>query len=88
MKHMPETSLKSMNLKWLVSLAFFDVLICIFLISPQRLSSASIAQVAVSRGLFAVVLPVLVLLVVNVLPHVVFCPDSRRLPGTGPVTIA
>jgi hypothetical protein len=69
MKRLTGASLKSLNMKWLVALAFLDVLIGVLLIAPQHFGSASITQLAVSRGVFAVVLPVLVLLIVNALPH-------------------
>jgi hypothetical protein len=62
-------SLKALNMKWLVGLVFFDVLIVIVLLAPVILTNATITQFGVTRGLFAFAMPVLVLLLVNALPH-------------------
>jgi hypothetical protein len=67
MKRRPEQSLKSMNMKWLVALAVFDLIAVVLFVVPELLSSASMTQLGVARGLSTIVLPVIVLLVVNVL---------------------
>jgi hypothetical protein len=86
MKISREISIKSINIKRIVALAFVDVLICLLFTSQHQLASASLAQIAVSRGLYAIVLPVMVLLVVNALPHdiksmLVYWKPRGILPG-------
>jgi hypothetical protein len=87
MKHLTEASLRSLNMKWLVALAFFDALIAVLVIAPERFGSVAFAQMAISRGLLAIVLPVLVLLIVNSLPHdlksmLVYWKPRGVLPGS------
>jgi hypothetical protein len=82
-----ERSLKSLNLKWLVLLAIADMLIVMFFVAPELLDGASISQVGIGRVLTTTVMPVLVLLVVNVLPHnakaaLVYWKPIGVLPGS------
>jgi hypothetical protein len=67
MKSRPERSLKSLNMKWLVSLAAFDLILVVLFVIPELVSTASMTQLGIARGLSAIVLPVIVLLFVNVL---------------------
>jgi hypothetical protein len=69
MKTRGERSLKSLNMKWLVLLAVADVLAVLFFVAPDLLSGASLTEVASGRVLSTTVMPVVVLLIVNVLPH-------------------
>jgi hypothetical protein len=87
MKHLTDASLKSLNMKWLVALAFLDTLIAVLVVAPEWFGGVTLAQMAVSRGLFAIVLPVLVLLIVNSLPHdlksmLVYWKPRGVLPGS------
>lgn len=63
-----ERSLKSLNVKWLVSMALADAIV-IFLFVVPDIASDSPTTMAKLRGLGTSVLPVLVLLIVNVLPY-------------------
>jgi hypothetical protein len=86
MTRLSDKSLKALNMKWLVGLAFLDAMIAIFLFAPAILTNATVTQLGVTRGLFAFVLPVLVLLLVNVLPHdvksmLVYWKPRGVLPG-------
>ncbi len=67
MKSRPERSLKSLNMKWLVSLAAFDLIVVVLFVIPELVSTASMTQLGIARGLSIIVLPVIVLLFVNVL---------------------
>lgn len=83
---MSEGTLKSQNMKWMVSLAAADVLAIFVFVAPQIASGATFTQLSVGRLLTATVLPVVVLLLVNVLPHevkssLVFWKGSNALPG-------
>ncbi|MCO6414059.1 MAG: hypothetical protein J5I92_15075 [Thiogranum sp.] len=69
MKSNGERSLKSLNMKWLVLLAVADVLAVLFFVAPEILSGASLTQVGIGRVLSTTAMPVVVLLIVNVLPH-------------------
>lgn len=69
MKRNGERSLKSLNMKWLVLLAVCDVLVVLFFVAPEVVSGASLTQVGIGRVLTTTVMPVVVLLIVNVLPH-------------------
>lgn len=68
MKSNGERSLKSLNMKWLVLLAFADVLAVLFFVAPELVNGASLTQI-IGRVLTTTVLPVIVLLVINVLPQ-------------------
>lgn len=67
MKSSPERSLKSLNMKWLVSLVAFDLIVVVLFVVPELISKASMTQLGIARGLSTIVLPVVVLLIVNVL---------------------
>lgn len=87
MKNSGERSLKSLNMKWLVLLAASDVLAVLFFIAPEVVSGASLTQVGIGRVLTTTVVPVIVLLIVNVLPHdvksaLVYWKPLGVLPGT------
>lgn len=86
MKSGSERSLKSQNMKWLVLLAVADVLAVLVFVAPELLSGATVTQVGIGRILTTTVMPVLVLLVVNVLPHdiksaLVYWKPRGVLPG-------
>lgn len=69
MKANGERSIKSLNMKWLVMLATADVLFVLLFVVPEVLNEATLTQIGISRILSTAVMPVVVLLVVNVLPH-------------------
>lgn len=69
MKNNGERSLKSLNMKWLVLLAAADVLFVLLFVSPGLLNGATLTQIGIGRVLSTTVMPVVVLLIVNVLPH-------------------
>lgn len=86
MKNGPERSLKSLNIKWLVSMALADAVV-IFLVVVPEITKDTWTTVAMIRGLSTVVLPVLVLLIVNVLPYnikamLVYWKPLGWLPGS------
>jgi hypothetical protein len=64
-----EKTLKSQNMKWLVSLALFDLVVVLLFIAPDLVLNASSMQLAFSRGVASILLPVVVLVLVNILPH-------------------
>lgn len=87
MKSNGERSLKSLNMKWLVLLAVCDVLVVLFFVAPEVVSGASLTQVGIGRVLTTTVMPVVVLLIVNVLPHdvksaLVYWKPRGVLPGS------
>ncbi len=69
MKSNGERSLKSLNMKWLVLLAVADVLFVLLFVSPDLLGKVTLTELGIARALTTTVMPVIVLLVVNVLPH-------------------
>ena len=69
MKNNGERSLKSLNMKWLVLLAAADVFFVLLFIAPDLLNGVTLTQIGFGRVLITTVMPVLVLLIVNVLPH-------------------
>lgn len=69
MKNNVERSLKSLNMKWLVLLAGADLLFVLLFVAPEVLNGVNLTQVGIGRILVTTVMPVLVLLIVNVLPH-------------------
>lgn len=86
MKSNSERSLKSLNMKWLVLLAAADVLIVLLFVAPEVLSGTTLTQVVIGRVLTTAVIPVVVLLIVNVLPHdvksmLVYWKSLGVLPG-------
>lgn len=69
MKSNGEQSLKSLNMKWLVLLAAADVLFVLLFVAPDLMSGVTLTQISIGRALATTVMPVIVLLIVNVLPH-------------------
>lgn len=70
MKSSGERSLKSLNMKWLVLLAATDVLFVYLFVAPDLVNGVTtLTQIGIGRMLTTMVMPVVVLLVVNVLPH-------------------
>lgn len=69
MKNNGERSLKSLNMKWLVLLAAADVLFVLLFVAPDLLNGVTLTQIGIGRVLTTTVMPVIVLLIVNVLPH-------------------
>lgn len=69
MKANGERSLKSLNMKWLVLLAAADVLFVLLFVAPDLLNGVTLTQVGIGRILTTTLMPVVVLLIVNVLPH-------------------
>lgn len=87
MKNNGKRSLKSLNMKWLVLLAVCDVLVVLFFVAPEVVSGASLTQIGIGRVLTTTVMPVVVLLIVNVLPHdvksaLVYWKPLGVLPGS------
>lgn len=87
MKSNGERSLKSLNMKWLVLLAVADVLAVLFIVVPKVIEGASLTQAGIGRVLATTLMPVVVLLIVNVLPHnvkstLVYWRPLGVLPGT------
>jgi len=79
-------SIKSQNLKWLVLLALADVLAVLLFVAPEMARGARLTSLGVDRAFSTIVIPVLVLLLVNVLPHevkstLVFWKLRNSLPG-------
>lgn len=69
MKNSSERSLKSLNVKWLVALVAADVLFAMLFVVPEILNGIGFTQASIWRALTTTVSPVVVLLIVNVLPH-------------------
>lgn len=69
MKNSGERSSKSLNMKWLVLLAAADVLFVLLFVAPDLLNGVTLTQIGIGRVLTTMVMPVIVLLIVNVLPH-------------------
>lgn len=83
---MNSKSLKSQNMKWLVALAIADSLLVLLLATPGPITLANLAKLGIGRALTATLIPVVVLLVVNVLPHdvksmLVYWKPRGVLPG-------
>jgi hypothetical protein len=86
MKNNGERSLKSLNMKWLVLLAAADVLFVLLFVAPDLLNGVTLTQIGIGRVLTTTVMPVVVLLIVNVLPHdvksmLVYWKPLGLLPG-------
>lgn len=86
MRNNGERSLKSLNMKWLVLLAVADVLVVLVFVAPELVKGASLTQLGIGRVLTTTVIPVVVLLIVNVLPHnvkssLVYWKPLGKLPG-------
>ncbi|UJJ57101.1 hypothetical protein [Rhodanobacter denitrificans] len=82
-----ERSLKSLNMKWLVLLASADVVGVLFFVAPELVNGASLTQIGIGRVLTTTLMPVVVLLIVNVLPHnvksaLVYWKPLGVLPGS------
>lgn len=69
MKNNGERSLKSLNMKWLVLLAAADVFFVLLFVAPDLLNGVTLTQIGVGRILTTTMMPIVVLLLVNVLPH-------------------
>ena len=69
MKNNGERSLKSLNMKWLVLLAAADVFFVLLFVAPDLLNGVTLTQISIGRVLTTTVMPIIVLLIVNVLPH-------------------
>lgn len=69
MKINGEQSLKSLNMKWLVLLAVADVLFVMLFVAPDFMNEVTLTQIGIGRAFATTVMPVIVLLIVNVLPH-------------------
>lgn len=79
-------SIKSQNMKWLVLLAVADVLAVLLFVAPELTWGATFTSLGVGRAVTTTVMPVVVLLLVNVLPHevkstLVFWRLRDPLPG-------
>lgn len=86
MKGGRERSLKTLNIKWLVLLAVADMLAVLLFVVPEILGGTTLTQVGIGRILATTVMPVVVLLVVNVVPHdvksmLVYWKPRSVLPG-------
>lgn len=68
---MSQKSLKSQNMKWLIMLATADLIVVLSFLVPGLSTGASIEELGNWKLLITVIIPVVVLLVVNVLPHTV-----------------
>lgn len=64
-----DRSLKSLNMNWLVLLVVADILVVLLFVAPELLDGASITAISVGRLLLTPLAPVVVLLIVNALPH-------------------
>lgn len=87
MKNNGERSLKSLNMKWLVMLAAADVLFVLLFVAPDLLNGVTLTQVGIGRVLATTAMPVVVLLIVNALPHdvksmLVYWKPLGVLPGS------
>jgi hypothetical protein len=87
MKSGPERSLKSQNMKWLVMMAIADIAIVVGFLVPGLVEGITLTTAAIVRGSASTVIPVLVLLLVNVMPHdvksmLVYWKPRGILPGT------
>lgn len=69
MKSNGERSLKSLNMKWLALMAATDVIFVLLFVAPELLSGVTLTQISIARLLATPMIPVVVLLLVNVLPH-------------------
>jgi hypothetical protein len=67
MRDRPERSLKSLNMKWIVSLAAFDLIVIALFVVPELRRVETMTQLSIARVLATIGLPIVVLLIVNVL---------------------
>lgn len=82
-----KSSLKSLNMKWLVLLVITDILLVVFFLAPELIHGITLTEVGVGRILSTGVAPIIVLLVINVLPHdikamLVYWKPLGVLPGS------
>lgn len=70
---MSSKSLKSQYMKWLVMLAVADLIVVLLFLVPGFSTGASLVELGSWRLLTTIGIPVLIVLVVNVLPHKVKC---------------
>lgn len=87
MKTNPDRSLKSLNMKWLVMLAVFDMLLVPLFAVPDVINTATISQLTIARAFATTVLPIVVLLLTGLLPHdvkamLVYWRATDVLPGS------
>ena len=87
MKGGTERSPKSLNMKWLVALATFDLIIVVFFVVPELVNGAAATKLGIARGIATVALPVIILLIINVLPAnvkamLVYWKPLNSLPGS------
>ena len=87
MKTNPDRSLKSLNMKWLVMLAVFDMLVVLLFVVPDVINTTTISQLTIARACAATVLPVFVLLLTGLLSHdikamLVYWKTTDVLPGS------
>lgn len=87
MKSSTERSLKPQNMKWLVMMAIADIAVVVGFLVPSLVDGMSFTTAAVIRGSASTVIPVVVLLLVNVMPHdvksmLVYWKPRGALPGT------
>lgn len=68
MSNSPERSLKSLNFKWHIALATADAILLALFVAPELFTTATTTQLGTYRALSAVLVPVVVLLLMNVLP--------------------
>ncbi|CAN7416525.1 hypothetical protein [Acidovorax sp. LjRoot194] len=69
MKAVSPRTLKSLNLVWLTSIALIDLGVVLALAAPEWVQAQTMTRLGMARLVFSLALPVLVLLVINVLPH-------------------
>lgn len=79
-------SLKSQNMKWLVLLAVADAVALFLFVAPEIAGGVTLTELGIGRVLTTIVVPVVVMLLVNVLPHeaksgLVFWRLRDALPG-------
>lgn len=82
-----ERSLKSENFKWQVALATTHVIVIALFVAPELVTSMTVTRLGLYRLLAAVVLPIFVLLLMNVLSSdakatLVYWKPLGVLPGT------
>lgn len=91
MKPVPDRSLKSLNMTWLVMLAVLDMIVVLLFVAPEVIKETTWNQLAVMRGLATTVLPVAVLLLTGLLSHnakaiVVYWRIKNPMPGCAAFT--
>lgn len=84
---MSSKSLKSQYMKWLIMLITADLIVILLFLVPEFSTGASISELGNWKLLITVIVPIVILLVVNVLPHTVksafvYWKPLNWLPGT------